>query len=71
MIPLGDLDLLREIKFDSDSGGISRSYRQARCSVRRVHSARILGCESNMTVAVYQGDKAEVCLLVSLFLGFG
>ncbi|KAJ7223346.1 hypothetical protein GGX14DRAFT_427383 [Mycena pura] len=54
-IPLGDLNLLCDL--DYNSGVISR--RQGQCSIRRVYSARIPGCESNMTVAVYQGDKAD------------
>ncbi|KAJ7223407.1 hypothetical protein GGX14DRAFT_164275 [Mycena pura] len=54
-IPLGDLNLLCDL--DYNSGVISR--RQGQCSIRRVYSARIPGCESNMTVAVYQGDNAD------------
>jgi hypothetical protein len=35
-------------------------------SVRRMYTARVHGCNSNMTVALYQGDGAEdVCFLCS------
>ncbi|KAJ7614756.1 hypothetical protein B0H17DRAFT_681910 [Mycena rosella] len=57
VIPLGDLDLRHEIRLNYDTGIIDR--RQIRGPVRRMHSARIHGSESTMTVAIYEGDKAE------------
>ncbi|KAJ7455110.1 hypothetical protein FB451DRAFT_1278465 [Mycena latifolia] len=54
-IPLGDLDLLNEIRFSSDV--VHRKY--GRHSVRRLYSARIYGSKSPMTVALYRGDTAE------------
>lgn len=61
-IPLGDLDLRSEIHLD-DAGVVNR-YR-AVSSARRIYSARIDGRQSDMTVAVYEGENAEgVCLLV-------
>ncbi|KAJ7800061.1 hypothetical protein B0H14DRAFT_2901328 [Mycena olivaceomarginata] len=56
-IPLGDLDLRKEICLDSGSNTVF--HRSGRGSVRRVYSAAVQGCKSNMTVAVYQGEKAE------------
>jgi hypothetical protein len=57
MIPLGEIDLKNEIHQDTGSAEVRR--RGGRRSVRRVYSARIHGCPSNMTVALYQGDTAE------------
>jgi hypothetical protein len=35
--------------------------------VRKMYSAQVHGCKSNMTVTVFQGDKAEeVCLQVAI-----
>ncbi|KAJ7496307.1 hypothetical protein B0H11DRAFT_2385871 [Mycena galericulata] len=56
-IPLGDLDLRNEIRLNSGSDTVN--LREGRCSVKRVYSARVHGCKSNMTVAIYQGDGAE------------
>jgi hypothetical protein len=51
MIPLGDIDLQHEIRLNNRTG-----------SVRRVYAARIEGRQSNVTVAMYQGHRAEeVC----------
>ncbi|KAF7337146.1 hypothetical protein MVEN_02152600 [Mycena venus] len=54
-IPLGDIDLLREIHVDYNSGIVDR---HARMQVRRrVHSARVEG--QSVTVVVYQGNGAD------------
>jgi hypothetical protein len=58
MIPMGDLDLLEEIRFDDGSGVVGRHHPE-RTRVRRVYSARIDGRNSGVTVAMYQGDGAE------------
>ncbi|KAJ7846606.1 hypothetical protein B0H14DRAFT_2771694 [Mycena olivaceomarginata] len=50
-IPLGEIDLQREICLDTG--------RVVRNPVRRIYSARVRGCQSNMTVAIYQGVNAE------------
>ncbi|KAJ7687110.1 hypothetical protein B0H17DRAFT_1136438 [Mycena rosella] len=57
VIPLGDLDLRHEIRLNYDTGIVDR--RQIRGPVRQMHSARIHGSESTMTVAIYEGDNAE------------
>ncbi|KAF8134049.1 hypothetical protein K438DRAFT_2031490 [Mycena galopus ATCC 62051] len=57
MIPLGHLDLRNEIPFNAGSDTVYRRDRQG--SVRKIYSARIHGCQSHMTVAVYDGDNAE------------
>ncbi|KAJ6512398.1 hypothetical protein C8R45DRAFT_1087575 [Mycena sanguinolenta] len=51
-IPLGDVDLQREIRLNSDSGTVSR---------RKLHSAKILVDRESLdvTVAVYQGNRAK------------
>ncbi|KAF7374245.1 hypothetical protein MSAN_00307400 [Mycena sanguinolenta] len=48
-IPLGDIDLQREIHFDRRSGV---------ASLRKLHSAKILAERADVTVASYQGDGA-------------
>ncbi|KAF7333791.1 hypothetical protein MVEN_02335900 [Mycena venus] len=58
IIPLGDIDLQHEMHVNYDTGVVDRgNERQAR--VRRVYSARLEGRQSNMTVAIYQGDGSE------------
>ncbi|KAJ7632013.1 hypothetical protein B0H17DRAFT_1339772, partial [Mycena rosella] len=57
VIPLGDLDLRHEIGLNYDTGIVDR--RQIRGPMRRMHCARIHGSESTMTVAIYEGNKAE------------
>ncbi|KAJ7033916.1 hypothetical protein C8F04DRAFT_605264 [Mycena alexandri] len=57
MIPIGDIDLQHELVVNEISGVVDR--RLQRNSVRRVYSAAIEGRNSNVTVAVYQGDGAE------------
>ncbi|KAF7374225.1 hypothetical protein MSAN_00305200 [Mycena sanguinolenta] len=51
-IPMGDIDLQREIRLDKPSGIVSS---------RRLYSAKVEHGQSNVTrtVAVYQGDSAE------------
>ncbi|KAJ7127725.1 hypothetical protein C8R44DRAFT_873534 [Mycena epipterygia] len=56
MIPLGDLDLRNEIHLEH-SGVVNR--RRGMHPARRVYNARIEGKQSDMTVAVYQGENAE------------
>ncbi|KAJ7111774.1 hypothetical protein C8R44DRAFT_985271 [Mycena epipterygia] len=56
-IPIGDIDLQREIHLDAQTGVVERS--RGRVCVRRMYSAKIEGRKSNMTVALYQGDNAE------------
>ncbi|KAF8209397.1 hypothetical protein K438DRAFT_230017 [Mycena galopus ATCC 62051] len=56
-IPWGDIDLRSEIRLASESGVATRHPQ--RVFVRRVYSAKIEGREAGMTVAVYEGDKAE------------
>ncbi|KAJ7711214.1 hypothetical protein B0H16DRAFT_637134 [Mycena metata] len=50
-------DLQHEIQFDDDSGVVYRRRGQ-RCA-RRMYSAKIDGCKTAMTVALYQGPNAE------------
>ncbi|KAJ6462886.1 hypothetical protein C8R45DRAFT_524257, partial [Mycena sanguinolenta] len=59
MIPMGDIDLRRQIRVNEYTG-VAYSYPQRAC-VRRMHSAkaRIDGQKSRVTVAMYQGDDAE------------
>jgi hypothetical protein len=56
-IPLGDINLQAEIDLNRGSRVVDRT--RDRGSVRRVYSARVMGLEGNMTVAMYQGDGAE------------
>ncbi|KAJ7177202.1 hypothetical protein C8R46DRAFT_49396 [Mycena filopes] len=58
-IPLGDIDLQRQLRadklyFDEESGLVRRRS----CS-RRVYSAKVGRRGTNMTVVVYEGDAAE------------
>jgi hypothetical protein len=56
--------LLQEIGLNGGAGVVHRKHR--RTPVRTVYSAKIHGCKSNMTVALYQGNGAEdVCFLFS------
>jgi hypothetical protein len=57
MIPLGDIDLRKEIKLNYETGVVNEQYERPR--VRRIYSARIEGRNSNVTVAMYQGNGAE------------
>ncbi|KAF7374164.1 hypothetical protein MSAN_00298100 [Mycena sanguinolenta] len=49
-IPLGDIDLQREIRLKNDFGAIR---------LRKLHSAQIRREQSKMTAVIYQGDGAE------------
>jgi hypothetical protein len=55
MIPVGDIDLRREINLNRKTGVVER---QRRC-IRSVYTARIDRRKSEMTVVLYHGDKAE------------
>ncbi|KAJ7775402.1 hypothetical protein B0H16DRAFT_1507218 [Mycena metata] len=57
MLPMGDIDLQRELMVNTQSG-VVESRRERNC-VRRVYSARVIGRNSNLTVAIYQGNGAE------------
>ncbi|KAJ6526072.1 hypothetical protein B0H19DRAFT_1275926 [Mycena capillaripes] len=57
LIPLGDIDLQREILLDHRSGVVNRQ--QGGRGVRRLYSAKIHGQNSSMTVAIYQGNGAK------------
>ncbi|KAF7330669.1 hypothetical protein MSAN_02452200 [Mycena sanguinolenta] len=59
MIPMGDIDLRRQIRVDECTGVVNSQRERAR--VRRVHSAkaRIDGRTKRVTVAIYQGNTAE------------
>jgi hypothetical protein len=64
VIPLGDLNLLHEIRLQRGVDMVS--WKNGGNSVRRMYTASIHGCKSKMTVALYQGDDAEdVCFLCS------
>ncbi|KAJ7369201.1 hypothetical protein DFH08DRAFT_833313 [Mycena albidolilacea] len=58
-IHLGDINLLKEIRIDNESGIVGRQSQ--RMNARRMYySAKIVGGEPGpMTVAMYQGDNAE------------
>ncbi|KAJ7667219.1 hypothetical protein B0H17DRAFT_1089030 [Mycena rosella] len=57
MIPLGDMDLRNEIRFNRQTGVVGRQ--SPRGCIRRMYSAKIEGRKSAMTVKIYQGDEAE------------
>ncbi|KAF7337088.1 hypothetical protein MVEN_02146000 [Mycena venus] len=54
IIPLGDIDLQRELRVKS-----GKVYRQPQIQGRRVYSAKIDSRMSNVTVVLYNGDGAE------------
>ncbi|KAF8184664.1 hypothetical protein K438DRAFT_1112840 [Mycena galopus ATCC 62051] len=56
-IPLGDIDLLHEIRMDEYAGFVN--YRSEQARVRRVYSAKVEGRKSSVAVAMYQGAGAE------------
>ncbi|KAJ6524192.1 hypothetical protein B0H19DRAFT_1276637 [Mycena capillaripes] len=58
-IPIGDIYLVEEIKLELLPRTVRRPHERG--SVRRVYSARVApdGLQSNMTVAMYQGEGAE------------
>ncbi|KAJ6555809.1 hypothetical protein B0H19DRAFT_136696 [Mycena capillaripes] len=55
MVPLGEIDLQHEIRFNNCMGIVDRQ--RERQGVRRLYSARLGG--QNTTVAMYQGPGAE------------
>ncbi|KAF8129393.1 hypothetical protein K438DRAFT_1999924 [Mycena galopus ATCC 62051] len=55
-IPLGDLDLRKEIRLD-EYGVVNRVHGQR--AARRIYTARVEGKQSDMTVALYQGEHAQ------------
>lgn len=54
---MGDIDLRNEIRLNNGSGLVRR--RRTLNSVRRMYSAKIHGRDSDMTVALYQGNNSE------------
>jgi hypothetical protein len=58
MIPMGDIDLLEEIRLNNETGVVD-CHHPERTRMRWVYSAKIDGRKSGVTVAVYQGDSAE------------
>ncbi|KAJ7050608.1 hypothetical protein C8F01DRAFT_678646 [Mycena amicta] len=56
-IPLGDINLQRELRVDGRSVSVYR--RREHGCVHRVYSARVEGRKAGMTVAIFQGDNAE------------
>jgi hypothetical protein len=67
MIPLGDIDLQREITLDN-TGVVN--HRRERPRARRIYIAKIDGRQADVTVAVYQGQGAEEVCTVALFSVF-
>jgi hypothetical protein len=59
MIPLGDIDLQHEVRLSNDTSTLLIDRPRERARVRRVYSARVSGRQSNVTVAMYQGEGAE------------
>ncbi|KAJ7714537.1 hypothetical protein B0H16DRAFT_1702008 [Mycena metata] len=57
MIPIGDIDLQKELVINKKWSTIGHG-REHDC-VRRVYSAKMEGRNSNVTVAMYQGDGAD------------
>ncbi|KAJ7803167.1 hypothetical protein B0H13DRAFT_2494643 [Mycena leptocephala] len=58
MIPVGDIDLRKEIRLDGESP-VVMSRRRAQGCIRRLYTAKIEGRGPDMTVVQYQGDNAE------------
>ncbi|KAJ7717394.1 hypothetical protein B0H16DRAFT_1897984 [Mycena metata] len=59
MIPMGDIDLQQELMVNEESGVIDRRLGHERSCVRRVYSAKVDGRNTDLTVAMYEGDGAE------------
>jgi hypothetical protein len=57
MIPMGEIDLQHEILVGNESGLVFRQHQLGHA--RRMYSAKVEGRQSSMTVALYQGDRAE------------
>jgi hypothetical protein len=63
MIPLGDINLRRQIQVDSGTGVVG--CQRERVCVRRVYSAKVEGRRSKFTVVMYEGNgAAEVCCIL-------
>ncbi|KAF7374294.1 hypothetical protein MSAN_00312600 [Mycena sanguinolenta] len=56
-IPFGDIDLRSDIHVDAETGAVSRRWGWK--GVRQMYSARVVGHNEPMTVALYEGDHAE------------
>ncbi|KAJ7711174.1 hypothetical protein B0H16DRAFT_637266 [Mycena metata] len=59
MISMGDIDLQQELTVNEKSGIIDRRLGRERRGVRRVYSAKIDGRNTDLTVAMYEGDGAQ------------
>ncbi|KAJ6530783.1 hypothetical protein B0H19DRAFT_1384653, partial [Mycena capillaripes] len=57
MIPLGDIDLQREICLNGDSAIID--CRDGRRYIRKMYTAKINREQADMTVAIWEGENAE------------
>ncbi|KAJ7037217.1 hypothetical protein C8F04DRAFT_1331610 [Mycena alexandri] len=57
MIPIGDLNLLKEIR--RAGGSLIVRHRKGGASMKKMYITRIPGFQSTMTAAVFQGDGAE------------
>ncbi|KAJ7063847.1 hypothetical protein C8F01DRAFT_1250114 [Mycena amicta] len=66
-IPLGDINLQRELRVDDRSVSVYRR-REYGC-VHRMYSAQVEGRKAGMTVAIFQGDNAEEVPMVADCLG--
>jgi hypothetical protein len=68
MIPLGDINLRRQIQANSVAGVVGRLGE--RVCARRIYTAKVAGQNSKFTVAIYQGFGAEeVCCILFLCNG--
>ncbi|KAJ7027342.1 hypothetical protein C8F04DRAFT_1122644 [Mycena alexandri] len=60
MIPMGDINLQRQIRMDELRVKNSDVlFPRGRGCMRRMYSAKVEGRKSDMTVAVYEGETAE------------
>jgi hypothetical protein len=57
MIPMGEIDLRHEIRVGNELGLVYRQHQLGHA--RRMYSAKVEDQRSSMTVAIYQGDRAE------------
>ncbi|KAJ7745121.1 hypothetical protein B0H16DRAFT_1558935, partial [Mycena metata] len=57
MIAMGDIDLQKELTVNKESGVVR--FRRGHKCVRRVYSAKVAGQNTDLTVAMYQGEGAE------------
>jgi hypothetical protein len=66
-IPLGYINLLQEIGHHRGADVVHQ--KNGGNSIRRMYTAHVHGCKSNMMVALYQGNSAEdVCCFCFLEL---